>query len=263
MEQLKKQHPWLTESELAAFAELPKKEDGKTFDLEAMDAEQRALYYKDRSEASTAGFNSYKNEKETEIGTLKTDLEKAKQKGTGEEDPNKGRKLTEEELEDVVPGYAGLSEREKDLVKSTIAPFAKNVSTLKSQVAKLLDQERFNEEITELFADPKYKVLLPHKEAFKKYAYQDENLNTPLKTLANSYIYENELKETPAPKDGEDDDEDKNREGLETGGGNGGNRLPPKKGFSAEELEKLRKSDPRRYNRLAKQKKLASTAGLE
>lgn len=248
MDELKKQHPWLTESELAVYAELPKKEDGKTFDLENMDAEQKALYYKDRAEASTHGFNKFKTEKEAEIGTLKTDLQKAKEKP---EDPNKGRTLTEEELENAVPGYAGLSEREKELVKSTIAPFAKNVNQLSGQVAKLLDQQRFGEELTELLADPKYSVLIKHKDAFKKFAYQDENLNTPLKVLANSYIYENELK----PEANPDDDEEKNRKGLEDGGGSGGNK-PPKTGLSTEELAKIRTSDPRRYARMAKEKKL-------
>src|SRR5690606_7400791 len=151
----------------------------------------------------------------------------------------------EEELEDVVPGYAGLSEREKDLVKSTIAPFAKNVSALQGQVAKLLDQERFKEEINTLLADPKYKVLQKHKDDFKKFAYQDENLNTPLKTLANSYIYENELKEE------DETPEAKERKGLEDGAG-GGDKVPVKKHLSSEELAKIRTTDPRRYARMAK-----------
>lgn len=254
MENLKKQHPWLTESELEAYANLPKKEDGKTFDLEAMDASQQALYYKDRAEASTHGFNKFKEEKETEIGTLKTENEKLK--NTGKEDPNKGRTLTEEELEDYVPGYAGLSEREKDLVKSTIAPFAKNVNALQGQVAKLLDQQRFNEELTELLATPEYKVLLKHKDAFKKYAYQDENLNTPLTVLADAYIYKNKLEEEDPNKD------DPTRKGLEDGAG-GDRKTPPKQGFTQAELAHLRKTDPRRYNRLAKEGKLAKTVGLE
>lgn len=249
MEELKKQHPWLTDSELVAYAELPKKENGKDFDLEAMDAEQRALYYKDRAEAQAAGFNKFKTEKEAEVGKLKKDLE-----AKGDEDPNKGKRtLTEEELEDVVPGYAGLSEREKDLVKSTIAPFAKNVNALQSQVAKLLDQERFKEELNDLFADPKYKVLLKHKDEFKKYAYQDENLNTPLKTLANAYIYENELKD-------EDEPEHKDRKGLEDGTG-GGDKNPQKKTLSSTELAKIRTTDPRRYARMARSGQI--TKGIE
>lgn len=257
MENLKKQHPWLTESELEAYANLPKKEDGKTFDLESMDAEQKALFYKDRAEASTHGFNSYKNEKDAEIGKLSKDLEALKKGGAGQ-DPNKGRTLTEEELEDVVPGYAGLSEREKDLVKSTIAPFAKNVNALQGQVAKLLDKQRFNEELTELLATPEYNVLLKHKDAFKKYAYQDENLNTPLTVLADAYIYKNKLVDEEDPNN----DEHKDRKGLE-GGAGGYRKTPPKTGLTQEELQKLRTTDPRRYNRLAKEGKLAKTAGLE
>lgn len=257
MENLKKQHPWLTDSELEAYANLPKKEDGKSFDLEAMDAEQRALYYKDRADAQTHGFNKFKEEKEAEIGTLKTDLDKFKNAKGDEKDPTKGRTLTEEELEDVVPGYAGLSEREKDLVKSTIAPFAKNVSALQGQVAKLLDQQRFNEELTELLATPEYKVLLKHKDAFKKYAYQDENLNTPLTVLADAYIYKNKLVEEEDPNK-----DDPTRKGLEDGAG-GDRKTPPKQGLTNAELQKLRTTDPRRYNRLAKEGKLAKTAGLE
>lgn len=251
MEQLKKLHPWLTDAELTTYADLPKKEDGKTFDLEAMDAEQRALYHKDRAEAQTHGFNKYKTDKDVEIANLKKDLEKKGGEGDGK---NKGRTLTEEELEDVVPGYAGLSEREKDLVKSTIAPFAKNVSALSGQVAKLLDQQRFGEELTDLLADPKYKVLIKHKEAFKKFAYTDEHLNTPLKTLANSYIYENDLKDEPE----ETPEEKAERLGLEDGGGSGG-KVPVKEGYTAEELAKIRTTDPRRYNRLAKAGKISKS----
>ncbi len=251
MDELKKLHPWLTDAELTAYADLPKKEDGKTFDLAAMDAEQRALFYKDRAEAQTHGFNKFKTEKDTEVGKLKTDLELAK-KGNGGD--GKGRTLTEEELEDVVPGYAGLSEREKDLVKSTIAPFAKNVSALSGQVAKLLDQQRFGEELTELLADPKYKVLIKHKDAFKKFAYTDEHLNTPLRTLANSYIYENGLKEEPE----ETEEEKAERLGLETGGGSGG-KVREKDEYTAEELAKIRTTDPRRYNRIAKAGKLSKS----
>lgn len=251
MDELKKQHPWLTESELTAYAALPKKEDGKTFDLEAMDAEQRALYYKDRADAQAAGFNGYKTTKDKELSEAKAEIEKLKKGGGGD---GKNRSLTEEELEDVVPGYAGLSEREKDLVKSTIAPFAKNVSALSGQVAKLLDQQRFGEELTALLADPKYKVLIKHKEAFKTFAYTDENLNTPLRTLANSYIYENELKAEPE----ETAEEKEARLGLEDGGGSGG-KVPVKDTYTSEELAKIRTTDPRRYARLAKAGKLGKS----
>lgn len=251
MEELKKQHPWLTDSELVAYAELPKKEDGKTFDLESMDAEQRALYYKDRAEAQASGFNKYKDVTDKEVTKLKQDLE-----AKGKVEQPKGKTLTEEELEDLVPGYEGLSQSEKNLITQTIAPFAKNVTALQNQVSKLLDQDRFKEELRSLLADPKYKVLVKHKEAFKVFAYQDENLNTPLKTLANSYIYENELKEEDEPTD------DDKRKGLEGGGGGSGN-LPPKTGMTSTELLKLRTTDPRRYNRLARDKKLSKTAGLD
>lgn len=268
MENLKKLHPWLTDAELEVFANLPKKEDGKTFDLESMDAEQRALYYKDRAEASTAGFNKFKTEKDTEVTTLKTELETAKKGGP----ENKGtRTLTEEELEAQIPGYGGLSDREKDLVKNTIAPFAKNMTALESQVAKLLDQQRFKEEFNALIADPEYKVLAKHRDAFKVFAYKDENLNTPMAVLADSYIYKNKLTTATKPKDGEEDDEEDPNEtpeekairlGLEDGTGGDHRHTPPKTGMTAAELTKLRTTDPRRYNRLARQKKLGK-AGIE
>lgn len=255
MDTLKKLHPWLTDAELAIFAELPKKEDGKTFDLEAMDAEQRALFYKDRAEASTAGFNKYKGEKDTEVSDLKGKLEKA------EKSPKGGTALTEEELEEQVPGYGALSEREKDLVKNTIAPFAKNVSGLQSQVEKLLDQQRFKEEFNTLIADPEYKVLAKHRDAFKTFAYKDENLNTPMSVLADSYIYKNKL--TDKKDEGEETEEEKaERLGLEDGTGGSHRHTPPKTGMTAAELAKLRTSDPKRYNRLARQGKLGK-AGIE
>ncbi len=260
MENLKKLHPWLTDAELEVFADLPKKEDGKTYDVESMDAEQRALYYKDRAEASTAGFNKFKTEKDTEIGKLNTDLEEAKKgKGAGGQ-----HALTEEELEAQIPGYGGLSDKERDLVKNTIAPFAKNMSALQGEVAKLLDQERFKEEFNTLVEDPEYKVLAKHKDAFKKFAYKDENLNTPMSVLADSYIYKNKLTST------KDEDIDPNetpeekaeRLGLEDGTGGDHRHTQPKTGMTTEELAKLRTTDPKRYNRLARQKKLGK-AGIE
>lgn len=253
MEDLKKLHPWLTDAELEIFAKLPKKENGKDFDLESMDAEQRALYYKDRAEASTNGFNKFKTDKDTEISKLNKDLEEAKKdKGN-----NGGqRTLTEEELEAQIPGYGGLSEREKDLVKNTIAPFAKNVNALEGQVSKLLDQERFKEEFNDLTSQDEYKVLAKHKDAFKKFAYQDENLNTPMSILADSYIYKNKLE----GGSGESEEQKREREGLENGNGGGSNHNAPKNGMTATELAKLRTSDPKRYNRLAKEHKLGKSA---
>ncbi len=258
---LKQLHPWLTDAELAIFADLPKKEDGKSYDIESMDAEQRALYYKDRAEASTQGFNKFKTEKETEVGTLKTELEKAKK---GPEGDGGKRTLTEEELEAQIPGYGGLSEKERELVKNTIAPFAKNMTALEGQVAKLLDQQRFKEEFNTLITDPEYKILAKHKDAFKVFAYKDENLNTPMSVLADSYIFKNKL----ADGKGNDGDEDETPEekaarlGLEDGTGGDTRHTQPKTGMTAEELGKLRTTDPKRYNRLARQKKLGK-AGIE
>lgn len=255
MEDLKKLHPWLTDAELEIFATLPKKENGKDFDLESMDAEQRALYYKDRAEASTNGFNKFKTDKDTEISKLNKDLEEAKKEK--EKDGGK-RTLTEEELEEQIPGYGGLSEREKELVKNTIAPFAKNVSTLQNQVATIVDQQRFKEEFNELITQEDYKILAKHRDAFKKFAYKDENLNTPMSVLADSYIFKNKLS-TEDPN--ETPEEKAKREGLEDGTG-GDHRQAPKNGMTAEELSKLRTSDPKRYNRLARQHKLGKP-GIE
>jgi len=252
LEDLKKLHPWLTDAELEIFANLPKKDNGKDFDLESMDAEQRALYYKDRAEASTNGFNKFKTEKDTEISTLSKSLEEAKKGNDG------GRRtLTEEELEKQIPGYGGLSDREKDLVKNTIAPFAKNVNALEGQVAKLLDQERFKEEFNDLVSKDEYKVLAKHKDAFKKFAYQDENLNTPMALLADSYIFRNKLS-----TDNETPEQKREREGLEAGNGGGSNHNAPKTEMNATELSNLRTSDPKRYNRLAREHKLGK-AGIE
>lgn len=241
MENLKKLHPWLTDAELEVFAELPKKEDGKTYDVEAMDAEQKALYYKDRSEASTAGFQKYKTEKDIEIEGLKKDKKPASET------------LTEDDLEKKIPGYSSLSDSEKNLIKQTIAPFAKNLSELSQEVAKLHDKQSFEDDFDNLIQEDEYKVLAQHRRPFKAFAYKDENISVPLSILADSYIRKNNLK----------DEDEETRRGLEEGNGGDRKKLSTKKGMDAVELETLRKSDPRRYNRLAKEGKLAKETGLE
>ncbi len=209
----------------------PTKTDG-SIDLDAMSAEQKADYWKQRSDEQTTGFNKFKEDKEKEIDALKN--KKLEDKT-----------LTEEQLRKQVSGYDQLSAREQELVKSAVSPFITNIQALSQQVAKILDKDKFETDFTSLVANDEYKILLNHRTGFKAYAYQDENLNTPISVLADSYIYKNKLAGTTHTE----------RAGLE-GGTSGDRKAEPKDGMTAEYVEHLRKTDPRKYNKLAREGKL-------
>jgi len=107
----------------------------------------------------------------------------------------------------------------------------------------------YNDEFKGIIADEKFAVLQKHAEDFKNYAYKDENIRTPLKTLAASFIFENGLSNLipNAPQDGGED-----APGMESGhssGREGGARSNTGE-YTPEQLQELRKTNPRKYNKM-------------
>ncbi len=110
------------------------------------------------------------------------------------------------------------------------------------------DGTKFELEFSE--AVSKYPKLAQHKEAFKMFAYQSENIQTPTALLASDYVIANRLFDEV-----EEEEPVAEEPALEPGVG-GGRTAPPKDGYSQEEAQHLRKTDPKQYNRLVQSGKM-------
>jgi hypothetical protein len=155
--------------------------------------------------------------------------------------------FTDADLADEIVGFEYLSEDEKAVIRNAKST-AKTLSELKKTVASLVDEKNFEKELKVLLANKAYSVIAENLDAFRAYAYKDENLKIPLKHLANSYLVE---KGQTAPATPEE-----KRDGLEDGSA-GGYKAPPKpEGYTAEEMERMRKNDPKKYIKLARSGKL-------
>lgn len=228
------------------FADFPRDEKGAV-KIDELTAEQKAQYWQARANQQTSGHNKYKEDTDKKIA----ELQKERDEALKNHKPNDDKNLSNAELEDLVPGFSELTPREKQLLKDTIKPIVDNQAKMAQEVAKILDKERFANEIDALLEKDEYKVIAKHQAAFKKYAYQDENLNVPLDVLADSFIVRNKLNVTEVPEP--------NRQGLE-GGHNGGGAPVKKDGYTAEEIREIRTKDPKRYIELIRSGKLKQKA---
>lgn len=157
--------------------------------------------------------------------------------------------LTDEQLSKAIPGFANLTEQEKVLIRDTKAT-VKQIAELKSFVAEIYDEREYGKQFKALTSKEQWKQVAEHAEEFKEYAYKPENLQTPLETLAASFLYTKGLASKPKPTPPAPT-------GLEPGSGGGkGDGKTDKDGFSAEELATIRTTDPKRYANLAKSGKL-------
>lgn len=237
------------DAEAAILAALPKDENGRVKVAE-LQPEQAAVYYKNKADDSARGFDEYKKGEEARLAEA---VEKGKKLAAEHSQPT----LTEEEIAKKVPGYADLTERDKILIKSTMAPVLENVNALSAQVTKLLEAnadveeaKAFERDFGTLTTKDEYKVLADKKDAIKALAYKPENAHTPLDVLMDSYIFRNGLhkedKQTPP----------KPKEGLET---STPTRVTiPKNGeFTPEEAAHLR------LNNFAKYRELLTTGKLK
>jgi hypothetical protein len=196
------------DAEAAILAALPKDENGRV-KLAELTPEQGMVYYKNKADDSARGFDDYKKGEETRLAEA---IEKGKKLAAEHSQPT----LTEEEIAKRVPGYADLTDRDKILIKSTMAPVLENVNALGAQVKKLLEAnvdaeeaKAFETDFGTLTTKDEYKVLADKKDAIKALAYKPENANTPLDVLMDSYIFRNGLHKEPAAPP-------KPKEGLET-----------------------------------------------
>lgn len=156
--------------------------------------------------------------------------------------------LTDEQLTKAIPGFANLTEGEKDVIRNTKTT-AKNIVHLTNLVTEMYDERVYNKEFKDLSGKKEWARLAEFAEEFKEYAYKPENLKVKLETLAASFLYGKGTKvEKPKPTPAS---------GLEPGSGGGKSKNSGNAdGYTADEMAEIRRTDPRRYNQLARDGKL-------
>lgn len=156
--------------------------------------------------------------------------------------------LTEEQLKTTIPGFENLTDSEKELIRDTKAT-VKQIAELKNLVAELYDEREYGKQFKTLSSKPEWKTLAEHSEEFKEYAYKSENLQVPMETLAASFLYKKGLGNKPKEVKPQPT-------GLEPGSGGGKQGKSDQDGYTLEEMNRLRISNPKKYMQLARSGKL-------
>lgn len=218
------------------YAELRGKKDDKGVPLHP---EEKADFYQKKFSDSSAGAQQLLEDKKRlleENQTLKT----------------KNDTYSADELRNAIPEFDNLTLEQQKAVINSFGSLKRDLEDVKSQVAEIIDERVFESTFRKVTSEPEFEIIKKYKREFKEYAYQTENVNVPLALLAKSFMVDKKLIGNQAKPD---DNADAGRPGMDSGAG--GTRQEPKKaGYSAEELEKIRKEDPKKYNRLAREGKL-------
>ena len=167
----------------------------------------------------------------------------------GENNDANPKGFTDEELNKAIPGFSNLTDSEKNVIRNA-KKTAKDMTDLKKSVAQILDKDKFNSDLSTIKKDKTIgKIISENEDEFKEFAYKPENLKTDTTTLAKAFAFDkggNQQKETGV------------KVGLEDGGGSKtlGTTKDGKIQVTSSEAQTLRKTDPRRYNDLVRDKKL-------
>ena len=164
---------------------------------------------------------------------------------------NQQQPLTDEELQQAIPGFAFMDETEKEVIRN-IKGTAKQIAEMQKIVSELYDERIFNQEVKKLLKDEKYKPIAEKLDEFTEYAYKDENRNIPLSKLAELFLIENGQAQAGQPQK-----QKPQRTGVEAGGQGRGEATPTDKNeYTAAEIAKMRQNDPKRYQKLVMSGKL-------
>jgi len=159
--------------------------------------------------------------------------------------------LTDDQLAQAIPGFHNLSDAEKTMLRDTKAT-VRQMAEMQKLVTEMYDERMYNQQVKDLTSKEEWKVISEHAEEFKEFSYKDENLKVPLETLAASFLYTKGLATKPAEKPATPPPS-----GVEPGSGGGVEGSgKTEKGFSTEEIAQIRKTDPKRYAKLAREGKL-------
>lgn len=172
----------------------------------------------------------------------------APQRGTDDKKET-APQVSDKALAQLVPGFENLSEEEKSSIRD-IKNYATKISKIQDLVTEMNDERMYNKDFNKLVRQEKWKQLREFDDEFKEYAYQAENLNASLETLAASFLFSKGQKTQP------EEDEEPAPEGVEPGTHGPRDSEADADGLSDEEAANLRKSSPREYARKIRDRKL-------
>lgn len=154
--------------------------------------------------------------------------------------------FTDEQLKKAIPGFANLPEEQKVLMRD-IKSVVSVVSKMQHILNEIVDEREYSKAFKKLTSNEEWKQISEFADEFREFAYTKDNLKTPLETLASSFLY-NKGKGGKKP-----DEKPPAPSGVESGGaGKGEEKGTRQEGYTAEEAEKIRRSDPRRYAQLVR-----------
>jgi len=229
-----------------------------------LDPDERADFYKDKFVDSSRGANTLLEKNKV------LEEENNQLKDTNPDDqpivtPKPEQKpYTAEDLKKSIPGWNNLNIEQQTAILNSYGAMQKDLDSIKETVAGIVDTQAYQTNFTKLVNQPEFSKIAERKEKFREYAYREEHLNTPLDVLAKAFIVDEGLIETkpepnPDPEQkpaAEDKNKDAGNEGLESGSGGSKNPSSNKEGFTTEEAAKMRKEDPKKYNRLSREGKM-------
>lgn len=233
-------------------ADYPKKTDGSV-DIDSLTSEQAASYWKDRHDASTRGFHSFKNKTDAEKADLAAKLEAL------EQSPNPTP--TKTEIESAAANADTLEDFEKsipnfDLLDPDTQGNLRGIfQALENRVFSKLNKDPGVAFARQTYADKKWSEafdaiapafgedLIKNKADFKSRYFQPnnvpDNIGEILTQLAKSYLFD------AAKEAGAAEEREKNgRIDLERG--NGGPKAPTSN-MTIDDWEHLRMANPKAF----------------
>lgn len=163
------------------------------------------------------------------------------------------RTFTDEDLTKAIPGFAALSEDEKHIIRN-VKNVAGQLSELRAFVAEIADERQFAKDLKEARKNPDLAEVLKDEEAFKAFAYEDENLKLPFNVVVERWQFKllREKGGKPAAPKPE-------TPGME-GGTGAAKEIIGSEGkieMTTEEAADFRRRDPRGYARAIREKRFS------
>ena len=149
------------------------------------------------------------------------------------QDKLKSSTPSEKEMRTANPDWDLLDEGEKQI--------RKKIAAQEKEIAVLKEKQAWDDDFRKLRKDSKF-ANIPEAE-FREFAYKYPK-SVDLKVLAQSYLFEKgERKELETPE----------RPGLEKP--TGGREAPKRTGYTAEDMERIRTTSPKRYEKMLREGK--------
>lgn len=210
--------------------------------------EEKAEFYKKKSDSSNVEAQRIIEDNKS----LQVENEKLKNPNPN----NQGNaNSTVKDLSAKIPDWNLLTPQQQTAILNSYSALHNDITTIKGEVAKIVDKQDFDKGYNALVLDEQFTVLSEFKEEFIAKSYEKENLKTPLRTLAIAFLAEKgkwgKVKDpNPNPNP------DAGRSGLDDGTAGDTPPAGDNNTYTSQEAQELRKSDPKKYMRLVSTKKL-------